>query len=190
MPMTLENAFSILNYADRVLWLITAQHQERRGGLIATFVQTASIVPQLPRVVVGIAKHHHTWTLIEQSNRFAMHLLRERNIELVWRFGMQSGFAADKFSGLTTQTSPSGCPLIEDTLVAMECVVEKKMTGGDRSIYLAAVTYSQGEVSEAPLTDKRMLQRATPEQRQLLDLQQRHDAAIDAEAIQKWRARK
>ena len=50
----------VLHRYDPPLWLITARHAGRRGGLIATFAVRASIVSELPRMAVGIAKHHHT----------------------------------------------------------------------------------------------------------------------------------
>ena len=44
-----------------------------RGGLIATFVSQASIVPDLPRVLVGLGKRHHTRGLVEASGAFGLH---------------------------------------------------------------------------------------------------------------------
>ena len=60
----------ILRSLDREIWLITAAHENQRGGLIATFVSNASIVPEMPRVVVGIAKQHHSWRVIEASGEW------------------------------------------------------------------------------------------------------------------------
>src|SRR6185295_15020482 len=91
---------NILRLIDRELWLVTAEHQGRRGGLIATFVSNASIVPEAPRMIVGIAKQHHTHGLIEASGAFTLHLLDESHIELVWRFGLKTGRDADKFADL------------------------------------------------------------------------------------------
>jgi hypothetical protein len=50
---------SLFARTDRELWLLTAAARGRRGGLIATFVSQASIVPDLPRVLVGLAKQHY-----------------------------------------------------------------------------------------------------------------------------------
>src|SRR6516225_194631 len=94
---------SLFARTDRELWLLTAAAGGRRGGLIATFVSQASIVPDLPRVVVGIAKQHHTWGLIEASGAFALHLLSADELDWVWRFGLQSGRDSDKLDGLATR---------------------------------------------------------------------------------------
>src|SRR3712207_6985322 len=55
----------------------------RRGGLIATFVNQASITPRYPRVVVGLARQHHTWELVEAAGSFVLHLLGEEHLD--WR---------------------------------------------------------------------------------------------------------
>jgi flavin reductase (DIM6/NTAB) family NADH-FMN oxidoreductase RutF len=53
-------ATTIFDRIEREVWIVTAQHAERRGGLVATFVNPASIVPVMPRLVVGLAKTHET----------------------------------------------------------------------------------------------------------------------------------
>ena len=83
---------SLFARTDRQLWLLTAAAGGRRGGLIATFVGQASIVPDLPRVVVGIARQHHTHELVEASSAFALHLLGEEHLDRVWRFGFAKSF--------------------------------------------------------------------------------------------------
>src|SRR5579859_7129493 len=93
-------ATSLFARLDREIWLLTSQADGRRGGLIATFVNQASIVPDMPRVLVGLAKHHYTWELVQASSVFALHLLGERHLEWVWRFGLSSARQGDKFAGL------------------------------------------------------------------------------------------
>jgi flavin reductase (DIM6/NTAB) family NADH-FMN oxidoreductase RutF len=167
----------ILRLIDREIWLVTAAHENRQGGLIATFVNQASIVPELPRMLVGIAKQHHTWSLIEASGTFTLHLLDESRLDWVWRFGLNSGHAIDKFAGLPEL----------DAVAWMKCRVESSLDTGDRTIYFAEVLDGKLEKQTAPLTLKRLLQLAPPERlRELRDGMMR-DAAIDAAAIRAWR---
>src|SRR6516225_7315894 len=105
---------SLFARTDRELWLLTATASGRRGGLIATFVSQASIVPDLPRVIVGIAKQHHTHGLIEASGAFALHLIGEEHLDWVWRFGLRSGRDADKLAGLTATAGTTGSPILAD----------------------------------------------------------------------------
>src|SRR5438552_19066913 len=98
----------LLARVDRELWLIIAATAERRGGLIATFVSNASIVPESPRLLIGLAKQHHTHQLIEASGVFAAHLLGEQHLDWVYRFGLESGRDTDKLAGLATRPGVGG----------------------------------------------------------------------------------
>src|SRR5437764_15260882 len=109
---------------DPPLWLVTAAADGRRGGLIATFVSEASIAPDLPRVLVGLARQHHTWELVEASGAFALHLLGEDRLDWVWRFGLQSGRSRDKFEGLEAGAAATGSPVLEGAVGWLDCRVE------------------------------------------------------------------
>jgi flavin reductase (DIM6/NTAB) family NADH-FMN oxidoreductase RutF len=178
----------ILRLVDREIWLVTSADQERQGGLIATFVNQASIVPEAPRMVVGLARQHHTWRLIEASRTFTLHLLDESHLNWVWRFGLQTGHAFDKFAGLDVTRGASGCPRLPGVVAWLECRVETSMETGDRTIYLAEVLDSRLEKAMPPLTLKRLLQLAPPERLAELRDGMVRDAAIDGAAITAWRS--
>src|SRR6185437_14152195 len=112
--MNESTAAKILGQLDRELWLVTAADGARRGGLIATFVCHASLVESLPRMLVAVARHHHTWKLIEASGAFGLHLIGQKHLDLVWRFGLESGHETDKFPGVAFETSVTGAPLLVD----------------------------------------------------------------------------
>jgi flavin reductase (DIM6/NTAB) family NADH-FMN oxidoreductase RutF len=172
---------------DRELWLITAQAGVRRGGLIATFVSQASIVPEMPRVLVGVARQHHTWQLIEQARTFALHLLADEHLDLVWRFGLQSGWHGDKLEGLSIGVGKTGSPIWADALAWLEARVEGRLDSGDRTIYLAEVVDGRRQRRAPPLTVKRLLQQAPADKLQELKEQMARDRAVDAAAINAWR---
>lgn len=172
---------------DRELWLLTAAADGRRGGLIATFVSQASLVPELPRVLVGVAKQHHTWGLIEASDAFGLHLLDEAHVEWVHGFGLRSGRDGDKLAGLTLTTAATGSPLLADAPGWLDCRVEARLDTGDRTVYLAAVVASRLTRPGPPLTVKRLLQLAPPDRLRELKEQVARDCAVDAAAIRAWR---
>jgi len=184
-----HSAADLFSRLDRELWLVTAADGERRGGLIATFVCQASIVPEMPRVLVGLARSHHTWELVDASRAFALHLLGEANLDWVWRFGLQSGRTVDKFAGLDVRNGTSGSPILAGGLGWLDCQVESRLETGDRTVFLAEVVAAEGAAPGTPLTFKHALQRATPEQLKVLKAQLDGDAAVDAGAVQAWRRR-
>lgn len=185
-PLDAANAEAIAavyRLYDPPLWIVTASDGGNRGGLVATFVARASIVRRLPRMLVGIAKHHHTWGLIEGGGRFALHLLRADQLDLIWRFGLQSGHSTDKFADLAWATTPAGQPRLPETLAWLDCRVETSLDSGDRTLYLAAVTAGAAEAQDAPLTVKGLFRDAPPERRAALDRLYARDGEIDAAAI-------
>src|SRR4051812_18363617 len=110
--MNHEASAALLARLDRELWVVTARDGVRRGGLVATFVSQASIVPDLPRMLVGVARQHFTWGLIEASGAFALHLVRPDQVDWVWRFGLKTGRETDKLDGLETEVRASGAPIL------------------------------------------------------------------------------
>jgi flavin reductase (DIM6/NTAB) family NADH-FMN oxidoreductase RutF len=181
-------ASTLFAWLDREIWLVTARADTRRSGLIATFVNPATIVPELPRMLVGLAKQHYTWELVEASNAFALHLLSEQHIDWVWHFGLQSGRGQDKFDGLRCREATTGSPVLEDAVGWLDCRVEARLNTGDRTVYLAEVV--QGGVTHfaPPLTSRRLLQLAPPARQAELKRQLHQDSEIDAEAIRRWRS--
>jgi len=172
---------------DPPLWLVTAAYGTRQGGFIATTVAQASIVSEMPRMTITVNKRHSTHAIIEDSGAFAMHLIDETQLELVWRFGLQSGHDIDKFANLLFRTGETGSPLLPGVLAWFDCRVEERMDSGDRTVYLAAVVDGQQERSDPPLARRRFFEIAPPDKRRIMDQQYEHDARLDAHAIQQWR---
>jgi flavin reductase (DIM6/NTAB) family NADH-FMN oxidoreductase RutF len=172
---------------DPEVWLLTARSGTDKAGLIATFVHNASIVPEAPRLVVGLAKQHHTWSAVEASRAFILQLLSEEQIELVWRFGLCSGRDVDKWAGVTLDEGVAGGPLVPDALAWLECRVEAALDTGDRSLYLAAVIDGAVERPGTPLRMRRLIALAPPERLREMKAGLLRDAEIDTTAIKRWR---
>jgi flavin reductase (DIM6/NTAB) family NADH-FMN oxidoreductase RutF len=185
--MGLPEIWKVYAQLNPPLWLVTAANGDRRGGLIATTVAQASIVFEMPRQLITIGKRHNTHALIEGSAAFAMHLIDETQLDLVWRFGLKSGRDIDKFAGLVFRTGVSGSPLLPQVLAWFDCQVEVRMDSGDRTVYLAAVVDARLERTGKPLTSRRFFEIAPPDKQKIMDEQYESDSRLDAAAIQKWR---
>jgi flavin reductase (DIM6/NTAB) family NADH-FMN oxidoreductase RutF len=185
--MDTSAATQVFEQIDREVWIVTAADGGRRGGLIATFVSHASLVPSLPRALIAVAKQHQTWPLIEASQAFGLHLISARQLDLVWHFGLQSGRDVDKLAGFALQPGVTGAPLLNDALGWLDCRVENQMDIGDRTVYLAEVVAARHHRDEPPLTMKELLKIAPPERLHELKQLRDRDSAIDAQAILAWR---
>lgn len=178
---------TLFAWLDREVWLITAAAGGRRGGLIATFVSQASLVAEVPRVLICLAKHHFTWDLVHDAGHFAMHLLAESNLELVWQFGLSSGREVDKFEGLDATTGSTGCPLLPDTVGWLECRVETSLDIGDRTLFLGEVVEGRVTHFAPPLKASRLRETASPHRLREMQRKQLLDSYRDEEAIRAWR---
>lgn len=185
--MSSSVASQVFRELDRELWVITAEGASRRGGMVATFVCQASLPAELPRVIVGVAKHHHTWALIEESRVFGLHLLGEDQVEWAWRFGIQSGRDVDKLEDMPYRMTANRCPILEGVPAWLECRIETQLDTGDRSLYLAEIVDAGRVEGRTPLRVHQILSLANDEQRAELTAQMKRDGAIDAAAIRAWR---
>jgi len=188
--VSISQVAQIWQEVDPAVWLVTARAGDASGGLIATFVNQASIASDCPRMLVGLSRQHHTWKLIETSGAFALHLMDEQHLDWVWRFGLQSGWNADKLRGINFKLGATGSPLLTEALAWLDCRVEARMNTGDRTVYLAEVLDAHYEIGVSILTVQRLLQLAPADKLQLLNELHERDAVRDAEAIRAWRNQK
>ncbi len=185
--MAITDAAATFDALDRELWIVTSGTNHRRGGLVATFVTSSSLVPELPRVCVGIARHHYTWRLIEETDSFALHLFGASHLDWVWRFGLSSGHHTDKFDQVSARSGLTGSPLLSEALAWMECRVEARCEVGDRTIYIAEVVDASGPPATPPLTVREMVRLAPDDRLAALKALRTRDSAIDSQAILAWR---
>jgi flavin reductase (DIM6/NTAB) family NADH-FMN oxidoreductase RutF len=159
---------SILRSLRREVWIVTAAAGKQRGGLLATWVNVASIDPERPVVLAGIAPNHFTAELILKSRSFVAHLLRADQIELAWNFARDSGRQRDKLAGLDTITAVTDAPILQDCLAWLDCRVFHVHSTGDRTFFWADVLASVQISAEPPLTDADFIPALSSEQRRQL----------------------
>jgi len=183
----LDAAEAILSQVPQPIWALTAAAGDRRGGLIATFVSPASIVREMPRLLVGLSVRHHTTDLIRSSSAFALHLLSENQLDWVWRFGLGSGRGRDKLGGLAVRNGSTGAPILSGAPAFLECRVETSMETGDRTVFLAAVVDAAAPPTLRPLTLPRLREIAPADRLADMDELYSGDAAVDAQLIELFR---
>lgn len=186
--MSVEEAQAVFRQPDPAVWLVTSRAGSRRGGLVATFVSQASIVPALPRVLIGLSARHHTRELVEEGGVFALHLLGEEHVPWVWKFGLESGRDVDKLEGLPAKDGATGCPILEGVPGWLDCRVETRLETGGHTVYLGEVVdASVAEADRRPLTIHRLLELAPTDKVDRLRGLIERDSAREAEAIEAWR---
>jgi flavin reductase (DIM6/NTAB) family NADH-FMN oxidoreductase RutF len=179
----------LFEFVDREIWIITSADGERRGGLVATWVQSSSLDPDEPIVTVSISDNHFTRELIDASGAFGLHLLAENQTDLAFNFCRDSGRDRDKLAGMHWQAGATGCPLLADCLAAAECRVVDRYEAAGRVLYFADVVSQDVRRQAPPLSEQHFIQSASPEQRAKLRADRQTDVRVIRHAIHKWRKR-
>lgn len=184
--MPVADAEAVFSLLDRELWLLTAAAGKRRAGLVCTLVSQASIIPDQPRVWVGLSPQHHTTGVVRDGRAFLLHLVREEHLDLVWRFGTCSGRDEDKFAGTTWEESSLGLARLPGAVAWLECKVDSYAETGDRIFFLASVCAAAKLSDGPPLTVQRFQRLLSPAQKIELRRLLLRDACIDADLVRRW----
>lgn len=144
-------AAALLSHFWTPLVAVTAAAGGRGSAQTAVSVHGASIVPERPRLTAGLWKTNLTHDLTLASGAFAVHLLGDDQDDLVFRLGLHSGHTTDKLSELPHDAGRTGTPLLRDCLAVFECRVIGRMDGGDHTVFLGEVVFSERRGAGAPL---------------------------------------
>lgn len=106
---------------------------------VCVAVGGASIVPERPRLMVGLWKTNLTHDLVRAAGSFALTVLEERQSELLWPLGIRSGHDGPKLEGVPYRLTARGDPWIPGGVAAFDCTVLAVFDSGDASWFLAAV---------------------------------------------------
>lgn len=130
---------------------VTSRWQERSNVQIAVAISAASIVPEMPRVLVQIYKNNHSHGMIYNSGAFALNFLRPNQLDLIMSFGFVSGRDKDKLKDIPFRLGEAGNPLLQECWGYLDCRVVNAMDGGDMTCFMADVVEGDVLVTGEPL---------------------------------------
>ena len=120
------------------LFIVTAEHEDRRGAMLASWVQQASFHP--PMVSVAIGKGRPIMPLISESLKFGLCQVPQGDRELLRRFARGFEQGEDPFLGCDLIESVLGVPIVPHVLAYLECEVAYHMDiEGDHDIFVGQV---------------------------------------------------
>ncbi len=180
---------AVFQQVDRVAWIVTSGHQERRSGLVATWVSQCSIDPAAPLALIGLAPNHFTAELVRASNSFCLHLIDSSRADLALRFACSSGRSVDKFAGLQVGAAVTGSPVLAGCLSWLDCRVIAHYDAGDRIYFWADVLVGRRERSGQPLTESKLLALADQGQKVALRSNLIADRDLHRPLREAWRQR-
>jgi len=119
---------------------ITAERAGKRNGMISDVAIRASIVPDVPRLMILVHKFNYTHDMILETGRFALHALHRGQFDVIERLGFESGRDRDKLAAIPHRPGALGCPILEDCWAWFECRVINAMDTGSSTCFLGEAT--------------------------------------------------
>lgn len=131
-----NKAFFKLSYG---LYIISSKHGEKQSGCIVNTFQQITNTP--PRVAVTLNKENFTTQLIEESQSFHCAVLDQNtDMDIIRRFGFQSGKDINKFEGVETTYDENGMPYIKEHVAAgFTCKIRDQVDVGTHITFISDV---------------------------------------------------
>lgn len=109
---------------------------------IITVAWTGTVCTNPPMVYISVRPERYSYGILKDTGKFVMNLTTEKLAKATDFCGVRSGRDVDKFqeTGLTAVKGPvTGCPMIEESPVNLECVVTEVKELGSHHMFLAEV---------------------------------------------------
>ncbi len=118
------------------VFVLTAEHEERRAGMLVSWVQQVCVTPAM--VSVAVAKGKSIMPLISESRRFGLCQLAEDDRLMHRKFAHDSEVGDDPFLGF--ELRPAGVPIMADAMSYLECELSCHMdVEGDHDLFVGVV---------------------------------------------------
>jgi flavin reductase (DIM6/NTAB) family NADH-FMN oxidoreductase RutF len=102
---------SLVSLLDYPMFVVTTAVGDRVAGCLVGFTSQTSIHP--PRFLVGLSRKNHTFTVAEDADHLAVHLLPRTERPLAELFGGSTGDSTDKFARCAWHRGPEGVPILD-----------------------------------------------------------------------------
>ncbi|UCE53511.1 MAG: flavin reductase [Desulfobacterales bacterium] len=130
------------------IYVLTTFYEGEINGMIASWVSQVSHDP--PLIMVAIHPKRYSHRLIEQSGRFALHILAKNQADYLSRF--KGADPKDKFSSLKWVKGTTGCPILNDCVAYLECNVKVAYKPGNHTLYFGKVVDAKVLSDEKPFS--------------------------------------
>lgn len=117
------------------LTVVTGMDGDEPVGFTCQSFVSVSLDP--PLVSVCVMGTSRSWLRLRRSVGLCVHVLSDRQADLARRLAAPEG---DRWAGVTWKLANNGAPLIEDTLLTVECSPVSELPAGDHILVLCRVT--------------------------------------------------
>jgi flavin reductase (DIM6/NTAB) family NADH-FMN oxidoreductase RutF len=111
-------------------------------GMTASSFASVSLEP--PLVLVCVAHRANMLPILQREKRFGINILKDDQQSISEYFALSEQNASDEHAlGIRFRWSPSGIPLLENTLVQLGCNVVAAYVSGDHTIFIGEVEFAE-----------------------------------------------
>ncbi len=128
--------------------VVTTSHEGAVYGITVSSFSSVSLDPLL--VLVCLADSNRLPRMIEQSGRFAVSILAAGQDGISAQFAT-SGREPAPSLGVESLVLHTGAPVIDGCIAALDCELERAVTGGDHTIMIGRVVAATADSSKRPL---------------------------------------
>lgn len=121
--------------------IVTTDGLAGRAGLTATAFSAVSDAP--PIVLVCVNRSSRSHDVIMQNKVFCVNTLAASAEQLANLFAgrLSASPVADRFEGLNIGTAATGAPLLQDALMAVDCVLRDTVEMGTHTVFFGSVQH-------------------------------------------------
>jgi flavin reductase (DIM6/NTAB) family NADH-FMN oxidoreductase RutF len=132
------------------LYAVGVAHGEDRNIFTANWLTQVSFDP--PMLALSVENDSHSIGLIADSGVFAVSVLGDDQRDLAGALGKRWSLRPDKVNEVPTRLGVTGCPILAESLGALECRVVGSMPAGDSTVLVAEVLAAEMIRDGTPLT--------------------------------------
>jgi flavin reductase (DIM6/NTAB) family NADH-FMN oxidoreductase RutF len=149
----MTNPYLAQSVIESAVGLVIVQAGERRNAMTVSFFSEVAHHPTA--LWIGISPKTQTHALIQQTGRFSLAVLTEKQKQIAISCGSVSGRETDKCATLDLHPSPSGFLFLNGALASTGCVVRHSEAAGDHTIFVADII--EAELDSATLDRRQLL---------------------------------
>jgi flavin reductase (DIM6/NTAB) family NADH-FMN oxidoreductase RutF len=129
--------FAALGRIPSGIFVLTARHDHRETGMLASWVQQCGFSPPLVSVAVRGDRFVAGW--LTEGVGFTLNILDDSQTDMIVHFG--KGFRPDEdaFLALEVNRAGSAAPVLAEALAYLDCRVAARYSPGDHIMVVAEV---------------------------------------------------
>lgn len=146
-PVVRKAALRFFTYG---LYAVGVASGEERNLFTANWLTQVSFEP--PLIVLSVENDSHSIGLLRESGVFAVSVFSSDDREAAGALGKRWEFRPNKIDQVEYESGMTGCPLLRNSVAAIECRVTSSLPAGDSTLFVGEVISARVGHAGTPLT--------------------------------------